>query len=160
VACRSANGASIATSSSSTVEPPQTRLRPNHCRSHHCGWFMDFARALPFVVVTIIVVSAGPASAAPSFNCKKATALVEKQICGNPDFEPIDRDIASLYTRSLAVLSKSDSDALRAEQRAWVKERDQCEDMIHGDPPIMADVLQCMRKTMGERKTRLQAIFE
>jgi len=41
-----------------------------------------------------------------------------------------------------------------------VKERDECEDMIHGDPPIVADVLMCMRKTMDERKARLQAILE
>ena len=99
-------------------------------------------------------------SAAPSFNCRKAKGLVEKQICGNPEFEPLDRDIASLYTRSLAVLAKSDGDALRGEQRAWVKTRDECEEMIHGDPVIMADVLACMRKTMDERKTRLQAIFD
>jgi len=122
---------------------------------------MSFARALlPFVLLAIVSITTGSASAAPSFNCKKATALVEKQICGNPEFEPLDRDIASLYTRSLAVLAKGDADALRAEQRAWVKERDECEDMIHGDPPIVADVLMCMRKTMDERKARLQAILE
>jgi len=121
---------------------------------------MSFARALPFIVLAVVSITAPPATAAPSFNCKKATGLIEKQICGNPEFEPIDRDIASLYTRSLAMLAKTDADALRAEQRAWVKERDECEDMIHGDPPIMADVLMCMRKTMGERKARLQAILE
>src|SRR5690348_4580314 len=120
---------------------------------------MNFARAPLFAMLAIVVASTS-ASAAPSFNCKKATALVEKQICGNPEFEPLDRDIASLYTRSLAVLSKSDADALRADQRAWVKERDECEDMIRGDPPVVTDVLQCMRTTMNERKARLRAIFE
>jgi uncharacterized protein YecT (DUF1311 family) len=119
---------------------------------------MNLARALPCTVLAI-VITAGAASAAPSFNCKKATALVEKQICGSPEFEPLDRDIASLYARSLALLSKSDGDALREEQRAWVKERDECEDLIRGDPPIGTDVLQCMRKTMQERKARLQSIL-
>ena len=121
---------------------------------------MSFARVLPFVMVAFVACPIADASAAPSFNCKKAKALVEKQICGNPEFEPLDRDIASLYTRSLAVLTKPDGDALREEQRAWVKERDECEDFIHGDPVIMADVLQCLRKTMSARKERLQAIFE
>jgi uncharacterized protein len=121
---------------------------------------MSFARVLPFVMVALVALPVADASAAPSFNCKKAKGLVEKQICGNPEFEPLDRDIASLYTRSLALLAKPDGDALREEQRVWVKERDECEDFIHGDPVIMADVLQCMRQTMSARKERLQAIFD
>jgi len=121
---------------------------------------MKVTRLLPVLVLVFATLPIAAASAAPSFNCKKAKGLVEKQICGNPEFEPLDRDIASLYTRSLAVLTKDDGDALRADQRAWVKERDECEDLIHGDPVIMADVLQCMRKTMGARKERLQAILQ
>ena len=121
---------------------------------------MKAVRLLPFLVLAFVTLPIASASAAPSFNCKKAKGLVEKQICGNPDFEPLDRDIASLYTRSLAVLRKADGDALREDQRAWVKERDACEDFIHGDPVIMADVLACMRTTMNARKERLQAILQ
>ena len=121
---------------------------------------MNVARALPLLVLAFATLPIASASAAPSFNCGKAKGLVEKQICGNPEFEPLDRDIASLYSRSLALLTKPDADALRADQRAWVKERDECEDFIHGDPVIMADVLACMRKTMSARKQRLQAIVE
>jgi uncharacterized protein len=121
---------------------------------------MRFAHALAFVVAAVVLTPLTEASAAPSFDCKKAKALVEKQICRNPEFEPLDREIALLYTRGLALLAKSDADALRADQRAWVKERDACEDFIHGDPVIMADVLACMRKTMAARKERLQAIVE
>ena len=120
---------------------------------------MSFARALPLVVLAIIA-TASPASAAPSINCKKAAGLVEKQICGSREFEPLDRDISELYTRSLTVLGKIDADALREEQRAWVKERDECADMIRGNPPVVTDVLQCMRTTMKARKTRLQAILD
>lgn len=121
---------------------------------------MSFARLLPIVVLALMSLQTADVSAAPSFNCKKAKGLVEKQICGNPEFEPLDRDIASLYTSSLALLAKADADALREDQRAWVKERDECEDFIHGNPVVMADVLACMRKTMGARKERLQAIME
>src|ERR1700741_1290308 len=117
---------------------------------------MKVARLLAFLLLPLSALPRAAASAAPSFNCKKAKGLVEKQICGNPEFKPLDRDIASLYTRSLALLAKPDGDALREEQRAWMKERDECEDFIHGDPVIMADVLQCMRKTMSARKERLQ----
>ena len=121
---------------------------------------MVFARVLALVMLAFVMLAVADASAAPSFNCKKARGLVEKQICGNPEFEPLDRDIASLYARSLAVLAKQDGDALREEQRAFVKERDECEDFIRGDPPVVTDVLQCMRKTMNARKERLQAILD
>jgi uncharacterized protein len=100
-----------------------------------------------------------PADAA-GFDCKRAKSLVEKQICGVPEFSKQDGEIALLYTRTLAALSKDDAGSLREEQRAWVKEREACEDMIHGDPVVMADVLGCIRRLMGERKARLQAIFE
>jgi uncharacterized protein len=121
---------------------------------------MVFARVLALVMLAFVMLAVADASAKPSFNCKKAKGVVEKQICGNPEFEPLDRDIASLYARSLAVLAKQDGDALREEQRAFVKERDECEDFIRGDPPVVTDVLQCMRKTMNARKERLQAILD
>ena len=61
---------------------------------------MNFARLLTVAAFAWIGLQTADVSAAPSFNCKKAKGLVEKQICGNPEFEPLDRDIASLYARS------------------------------------------------------------
>jgi len=122
---------------------------------------MGSARVLVLAALVIVSVPIAnrPADAA-GFDCKRAKSLVEKQICGVPVFSKQDGEIASLYTRTLAVLSKDDVTALREEQRAWVKQREECEDMIHGDPVIMADVLACIRQLMGERKERLQAIFD
>ena len=122
---------------------------------------MNFARVLLLAALTSVSVPVAdrPAHAA-GFDCKRAKSLVEKQICGVPEFSKQDGEIASLYIRTLAALSKDDAGSLRAEQRAWVKEREECEEMIHGDPVVMADVLACVRKVMGERKERLQAILE
>jgi uncharacterized protein YecT (DUF1311 family) len=123
------------------------------------GGLMRFVRALPLLVLAVGMFAIADAAAAPSFDCSKATGLVEKQICGSSEFEPLDRDIAALYARSLALLSKDGGAALRAEQRTFVKERDECADLIRGDPPVVTDVLQCMRDTMSARKARLQAII-
>jgi uncharacterized protein YecT (DUF1311 family) len=96
--------------------------------------------------------------AAPSFDCKRASSIAEKEICGLPELEDLDRDIAAAFTQALAVLSAADADALRADQRAWLKTRDDCGDLIHGNPPIYADVFACLREQMTARAAKLRAI--
>ncbi len=100
------------------------------------------------------------AHAAASFDCKRASTIVEKEICGLPAFQDLDRDIAATYTQALAALSPADADALRADQRAWLKERDGCGDLIHGDPPVYAGVYVCVRDALTARAKRLHAILE
>ena len=46
----------------------------------------------------------------------------------------------------------------RCPEHAWLKDRD-CSDLIHGDPPIMADVYVCLREAITARATRLKAIL-
>ncbi len=99
------------------------------------------------------------ARAAASFDCKRAATIVEKEICGLTAFQDLDRDIAATYAQALAALSAADADALRAEQRAWLKERDDCGDLIHGDPPVYADVYACLRDALTARAKRLHAIL-
>jgi uncharacterized protein YecT (DUF1311 family) len=113
------------------------------------------------IVLGIAVAMAGgprPPQAAPSFDCKRASSIAEKEICGIPELEALDRDIAASFTQALAVLSAADADALRADQRAWLKTRDACDDLIHGDPPIYADVFGCLRQEMTARAAKLRAI--
>ncbi len=100
------------------------------------------------------------AQAAASFDCRRAATVVEKEICGITAFQDLDRDIATTYTAALAALSAADADALRAEQRAWLKERDDCGDLIHGNPPIYADVYACVRDALTARTKRLHAILD
>jgi uncharacterized protein YecT (DUF1311 family) len=106
------------------------------------------------------IVAGGPrdAAAAPSFDCKRASSIVEKEICSSAEFSALDRDIAASFTAALAVLGPADAAALRADQRAWLKTRDDCGDLIHGDPPIYADVYVCVRDQLKARAERLHAI--
>jgi uncharacterized protein len=120
---------------------------------------MRFANGLLLASLSLLAFSTGHRDAAAAgFDCKRAKSLVEKQICGVPELSRRDGEIAALYTKTLAALAKDGAASLREEQRGWLREREECEDMIHGDPVIMADVLACIRRLMDERKERLEAI--
>ncbi len=117
------------------------------------------ANGLLLACLSLLALSTGHHGAeAAGFDCKRAKSLVEKQICGVPELSKRDGEVAALYTRTLAALSKEGAASLREEQRGWLREREECEEMIHGDPVVMADVLACIRKLMDERKERLEAI--
>jgi uncharacterized protein len=120
---------------------------------------MRFANGLLLASLSLLAFSTGHRDAAAAgFDCKRAKSLVEKQICGVPELSRRDGEIAALYSKTLAALAKDGAASLREEQRGWLREREECEDMIHGDPVIMADVLACIRRLMDERKERLEAI--
>jgi uncharacterized protein len=120
---------------------------------------MRFANGLLLAFLSLLILSATHRDAAAAgFDCKRAKSLVEKQICGVPELSKRDGEVAALYTRTLAALAKDSATSLREEQRGWLREREECQEMIHGDPVIMADVLACIRRLMDERTERLQAI--
>jgi uncharacterized protein YecT (DUF1311 family) len=111
------------------------------------------------LAVSAVLTLSFTAMAAPSFDCRRAASNVEKEICGIAEFGDLDRDIAATYAQALAALNPADADALRAEQRAWLKDRDDCGDLIHGDPPIWADVYVCLRDQLTARAARLNAVL-
>jgi uncharacterized protein len=120
---------------------------------------MRFANGLLLAFLSLLILSATHRDAeAAGFDCKRAKSLVEKQICGVPELSRRDGEVAALYTRTLAALAKDGAASLREEQRGWLHEREECEEKIHGDPVIMADVLACIRTLMDERVERLQAV--
>jgi uncharacterized protein YecT (DUF1311 family) len=122
---------------------------------------MSSFNRMVLIVLGVAAAMAGaprPLQAAPSFDCKRAASIAEKEICGLPELEGLDRDIAASFTQALAVLNAADADLLRADQRAWLKTRDACGDLIHGDPPIYADVFGCLREQMTARAAKLRAI--
>ena len=65
---------------------------------------------------------------AASFDCAKATTLVEKAICA--DSELSARDVALMAAYKHALVEASDANRLKAEQRAWLKNvRNKCLDV-------------------------------
>jgi uncharacterized protein YecT (DUF1311 family) len=65
-------------------------------------------------------------SANPSFDCTKASHEVEELICKDAELADLDRSLAELYPLVLKHTPASEQRTLKAEQRGWVKGRDDC----------------------------------
>jgi uncharacterized protein YecT (DUF1311 family) len=101
---------------------------------------------------------AAPPPAKPSFDCGRAATIVEKEICAIPEFADLDSRIGTLFNQALTIVSARDAEALRADQRVWIKERDECGNRIHGNPPIYADVYVCLRDQLNRREGLLRVV--
>jgi uncharacterized protein YecT (DUF1311 family) len=102
-----------------------------------------------------------PAPTPPSFDCSRAATVVEKEICGNPEFSSLDSRIAALLAQALTIVSARDAEALRGDQRAWLKDRDECGSRGHGNPPVYAGVAgvdACLRDELNRREAFLHVV--
>lgn len=57
----------------------------------------------------------------PSFDCAKASTVVENTICANPSLAAMDQKLSSTYKADLALLSEEGRASLRDGQRQWLK---------------------------------------
>lgn len=64
------------------------------------------------------------ASMAASFDCAKATTLVETAICTDSELSNLDDSLALLYSQALR--QSSPASQLKESQRAWLKQRNKC----------------------------------
>lgn len=65
-------------------------------------------------------------TAAPSFPCSKAASSAAKQVCSTPTLAALDRQLAQVYRQARGKAGKTLQATLKAEQRGWVKGRDDC----------------------------------
>jgi uncharacterized protein len=84
--------------------------------------------AVPALVAALVLLglAGGPARAAepgPSFDCKKAATPVEKTICQNGFIGFRDGALGKLYAGLVDALTDRARQALRRDQRAWLKAR-------------------------------------
>ena len=68
--------------------------------------------------------SADAQSFKPSFDCLKATTIVEKTICGDQKLSGLDAELDSIYKKLLTDLPDLEKKNLKQEQLAWLKNRD------------------------------------
>jgi uncharacterized protein len=97
-------------------------------------------------LLTLVLVSPTYA-ASPSFNCAKASGQVEKLICSDAELAKLDRSLADLYSVLLKHTPAGEQKQLKAEQRGWVKGRNDC---WKSD-----DVRGCVK---GEYETRINEL--
>lgn len=65
-------------------------------------------------------------AATPSFDCRRATHAVERMICKDGELADLDHALAALYDRVLARTPARQQADLKAEQRRWIGERNDC----------------------------------
>ncbi len=65
-------------------------------------------------------------ASAASFDCAKATEVVEKIICGSQELSEYDRQLSSAYVESVKK-NQSDKQRIKQEQLAWIAKRNECE---------------------------------
>lgn len=84
-------------------------------------------RKLSWVVGSLVLVLAGGAACAASFDCAKASSSVEKLICGNPKLSELDEYMGRYYAAARAELGAAKS-CLAVHQRVWIRHRGTCKD--------------------------------
>jgi uncharacterized protein len=121
-------------------------------------------------VVTVLVAGLLPAfsggaeeqARGPAFDCTKASGTVEKLICADEGLAALDRKLDSVYKAATATAKDGLPDTLRAEQRGWVKGRDECwKAEGEGNPVFLTEswkatsVSECVR---GEYRLRISEL--
>lgn len=74
------------------------------------------------------LLSVGPtlAADAPSFDCRRAEGRIQTQVCADPALAALDRRLAQVFAQALPKARNERPPRLQAEQRGWVKGRDDC----------------------------------
>lgn len=100
---------------------------------------------------TLVLASPAMAQEAPSFKCSEnMSSSVQALICKTPDLAALDRTLAATYRTALKKAGNR-ANALKAEQRGWIKGRDDC---WKSD-----DATACVRDSYGQRIIELQTAY-
>jgi uncharacterized protein len=79
------------------------------------------------VAIALLVLLAPGLALAASFDCRKAAAKVEKQVCADPELSRLDQELADEYKSAIA--RGATTAALKSSQLAWLKKsRGACAD--------------------------------
>jgi len=86
-----------------------------------------------------LACGAGTASAA-SFNCNRATTVVERAVCSDPELSDADERLSALYQAGLD--QTGNSPRLIEGQRTWMRNRDGCPNRSDGPDELQACLMQ------------------
>ena len=106
------------------------------------------ARTTLFLLALPLAAIAQP----PSFDCRKALSSAEKRVCEQPALASLDRKLAHTYRAASARAGNTMQATLKAEQRGWIKGRDDCWKA--------ADLTACVRDSYTLRIAELQARYQ
>ena len=84
------------------------------------------------VALALALLASPPEAVAASYPCAKASTPVEKAICADPEASRLDERMAAAFKQAIEHLGGSSPDsndiqaAAKADQRAWLAERNAC----------------------------------
>ncbi|HTI82898.1 MAG TPA: lysozyme inhibitor LprI family protein [Acetobacteraceae bacterium] len=86
---------------------------------------------------------------AAGIDCAKAASATERTICGDSELRTLDASIASDFADALAATQGGTRQALLAQQRSWLRQRDQ---------ECRSDDAACLRSSYQARHDALEAL--
>lgn len=79
------------------------------------------------LLLAALAASGVHAAAGPAFDCTKVrSGSIAAQVCADPALALLDRQLAEVYRAALPKARNEHPPVLKAEQRGWVKGRDDC----------------------------------
>ena len=115
---------------------------------------MNALRFLASFVSILLSLTSAPVSAeAPTFSCKsKELSTAEKLICDDAELAAMDRELAEVFAQAKTLDAKVIKGTLPAEQRGWIKGRNECwKD---------SDVKACIKAAYLRRTAEVQARYK
>lgn len=102
----------------------------------------------PYGLLMLLPMLAGPAMAT-SYDCTKvAPGSIEELVCETPKLNGKDEQLAKVYKQAVAKAKGKQGNLLKAEQKGWLKGRDEC---WKAD-----DKTQCVMDSYQQRIAELQ----
>ena len=101
----------------------------------------------------------------PSFDCAKAQGEVQQLVCEDEGLAALDRKLDEVYKAARAKAANEVPPVLVAEQRGWVKGRDECWKAKSGGPTFLTatwqatNVRECVEGNYRIRISELQAKY-
>ena len=116
-------------------------------------------------LLALCLAAAGLHAQGPTFDCAKADGDVETLICKDPALGALDRKLDEIYKAATAKARDKMAATLRAEQRGWVKGRNECWKAQNVPTFLTASwtastVRECVEANYRIRTSELQAVWQ
>lgn len=79
-----------------------------------------------YLLLMGLAVSVPALAVSPAFDCTSAEGEVEQLICSDDELASMDLLLAKTYSQAIQNIPKEERDTFRAEQRGWIKGRNDC----------------------------------
>ena len=112
-----------------------------------------------YTCFVMVLLGSSYNSYAASFDCKKATTLVEQAICSNQKLSNLDQQLATMYKKALA--NSPNQEALRERQREWLNlERNSCQEIACIKDAYLSRLTELRDSTMSMTKQSISGEYQ